>query len=351
MRRSSVGATDVLTAINGRPVEGLLHATIAASNCFSADTYALAFAMGPPPLGDIAFWSSITAGYVEISVSGDQQTTAQGLITGMIDAIIIDPIHGTVSIDGRDLSSSLIDSYRQQSFVNQTASEVVSAIAQNHGLVPAVTPTTGSVGRYYGDGYTRLSLGDFSRLRSDWDLLVELARENSFDVFVEGGTLFFQPSSIFLATPVRITPFDVQKIRIERNLMLSSNTSARVQSWNSQSMSPYASNDSGDDVGSTSTSNASDSQSCLFSASNLTSEQTSASADRYATELGRLSTVLHLEMPWDLTLSPRMFILLDGICNSIDGLYRIDGIDRHYNSMSGSIQGIRAALRKGTWEI
>jgi hypothetical protein len=347
MSGNSVNATSVLIAVNGSPVQGLLHASLQATNCFSADTYALAFAMGPPPLGDITFWSSMTAGYVEVAASGDYGTTSLRLITGMIDAVVIDPIHGTVAIDGRDLSSSLIDSYRQQSFVNQTASEVVSVIARNHGLFPIVTPTTISVGRYYGDGYTRLSLGDFSRLRSDWDLLVELARENSFDVFVEGGSLFFQPSSVFRGTPVRITSFDVQGMRIERNLLLPSGTSARVHSWNSQNMASYASDYGAGSLDSAGISVTAGSQPYLFSASNLTPQQTSASAGRYATELGRLSTMLHLEMPWDVSLSPRMFILLDGVGAFIDGTYRIDGIDRHYNSTSGSTQSIRAALTEG----
>jgi prophage tail gpP-like protein len=176
MSGNSVSATRVLIAINGSPIGGLLHATIQSSNCFSADKYALAFAMGAPPLGDINFWSSMATGYVEVAVSEVFGMTSLKLITGMIDAVVIDPINGTVGIDGRDLSASLIDSYRQESFVNQTASEVVSTVARNHDLLPVVSPTTLTVGRYYGDGYTRLSLGDFSRLRSDWDLVVELAR-------------------------------------------------------------------------------------------------------------------------------------------------------------------------------
>ena len=35
----------------------------------------------------------------------------------------------------------MIDSYRQQDFVNQSASEIVSAIAQYHNLQAVVTPT------------------------------------------------------------------------------------------------------------------------------------------------------------------------------------------------------------------
>jgi hypothetical protein len=347
MRRSPVARTNFEIAIDGSPIGGLLHATFVASNCFSADTFSLGFAMGPPPLGDINFWSAITAGYVEVAASADFARTSFGLIAGKIDAITIDPVHGTVVLEGRDLSASLVDSYRQQSFVNQTASEVVAAIAGNHGLLPIVTSTIGSVGRYYGDGFTRLSLGDYSRLRSDWDLLVELARENGFDVFVAGRSLFFQPSSMLRDSPIRFTPFDVQGMRIERNLTLPPDTSARVQSWNSQNMASYASDEGGGGLSPAAAPNASGSQPFLFSASNLTPQQTSALAERYGTGLTRLSTVLHLDMPWDLTLSPRMFILLDGVGGFVDGTYRIESVDRHYNSKSGSRQSIRAALSEG----
>lgn len=343
MPGGTVGKIKFLVSINGQPIEGLLNATIVASNTFSSDNYALTFALGPAPLGDIAFWSSISTGYVEIAAS-NSDLDPQILITGMIDTALIDPIRGTIALEGRDLTSSLIDSYRQQVFVNQTASEVVSAVALSHGLQPVAMTTFGNVGRYYGDGYTRLSLGDFSRLRSDWDLLVELARENSFDVFVRGKALFFQPSTSLGSIPVRISPFDVMGMRIERNLALLSQQSACVQSWDSQNVASYVSNSTTDALTSMGSPTASVGSPFLFSTSNLTSQQTSISALRYASELGRLSTVLHLDMPWDLTLSPRTVILLDGIGAVLDGTYRIEGIERHYSTMSGSAQSVRAAF-------
>jgi phage protein D len=340
----SVNATTLLITVNGILIEGLLHATLTTSNCFAADTYALGFAMGPPPMGDVTFWSSIESGYVEIAAASDFRMASQAVLSGMIDTVSIDPIREMVAIEGRDLSSSLIDSYRQQSFVNQTASEVVATIAQTHGLLPVITPTNDSVGRYYGDGYTRLSLGDFSKQRSDWDLLVQLARENSFDVFVEGRTLFFQPSSAIWGVPVRLAPSDVLGMRIERNLVLPSDTSARVQSWNSQNMASYASDDGADGLDPASLTSSASRPPYLFSASNLTQQQAANSADRYAAELGRLSTMLHIEMPWDLTLKPRMLILLSGTGSVLDNIYRLDAIDRHYSSATGSTQCLRASL-------
>jgi hypothetical protein len=329
-------------SLNGAPVEGLLHASIVTSNCFSSDSYALTFAMGPSPLSDILFWSSLSDIYVQISLSVDYGPTFRSLISGMIDTIVVDPIQRTVAIEGRDLSSTLIDAYSQQDFVNQTASEVASTIALNHGLIPIVIATSGNVGRYYGDGHTRLSLGQFSRLRSDWDLVVQLARENVFDVFVQGMSFFFQPSTPLGDIPVHIALRDVKSIRFEQTLTIASNSTARVQSWDSQNVTSYASNATGDDTDTAQPSALANSQPFLFSASNFTSQQVADSAGRYAAELSRLGTVMHIEMPWDLTLSPRTIILIDETNSLLDAIYRIETIERHYSTTSGSSQIIRA---------
>lgn len=337
-----IGGSAILISIDGNDIPGVLHASIVTSNCFSSDSFAVTFAIGQPPLATLGFWTSLSAGYVEIAIGLQDGLTSQSLITGMIDSIVIDPVQHTAAIEGRDLSSSLIDSYRQQDFVNQTAAEVVSAIAQNHGLTAAVTPTIGSVGRYYGDGYTQLSLGQFSRLRSDWDLIVQLARENSFDVFVQGTTLFFQPPSSLLSADIQVTASSVQRIRVERSLTITPATSARVQSWNSQNMASYDSNAANFGANGAGPSASKINQAFLFSSSNFTSNQVTDSAGRYTTELNRLATVLHLEMPWDFSLAPRMIFLLDGTNSALDAPYRIDSVERHYNSLSGSTQSIRA---------
>jgi hypothetical protein len=337
-------AMEFQIALDGSPIEGLLHATIVTNNCFSSDSYALTFAMGAPPLGDIAFWSLLSSVYVEISVTSAYEPVSQSLISGMIDTIRIDPIQQTVSIEGRDLSASLIDAYRQQDFVNQTASEIISTIALNHGLTPVITATSGSIGRYYGDGYTRLSTGQFSRIRSDWDLVVELARENGFDAFVLGTSLFFQPLSPSWAVPTRLALCDVKTIRFEQNLAIASNTTARVQSWNSQNVVSYDGSRSSNGSDSLSASPTPGDKPFLFSASNLTSQQVADSAGRYAAELNRLGTVLHAEMLWNLSLFPRTMIFIDETDSSLDAIYQIDTIERHHSTTFGSTQSIRAII-------
>ena len=336
LRSSDTMRIDV--SVDGVPMSGLIRATISTTNTFSADTYSLTFASN-----DIAFWSLAPSALVEVTavIESGGGTDYQSLITGMADTLHIDPVRGIVSVEGRDLSSSMIDAYRQQDFVNQTASEIVTTIAGYHGLQPVVSSTIGNVGRYYSDGYTKLSMGQFARLRSDWDLVVHLARQNDFDVFVRDRWLYFQPSGASDFAPITVALQDLRSIRLERNLSLAGDTRTRVQSWNSQNMTAYSSDSSGGVLVSAEET-AATSVPFLFSGSNYTSQQVTQCAERYAAELSRLGTVLVLDMPWDFAFQPRAMCLLLDTRSAFDTTYQIDTVERHYSSTSGSSQIIRA---------
>jgi hypothetical protein len=343
MTMASSNRLTVEVSLNGSPISGLLQASILSTNHFSADTFTLTFATGGRSSANTAFWSVIPSGLIEVKavMSSAFGSTYQSLITGAVDMIQVDPVRGTVGIEGRDLSASMVDSYRQQDFVNQTASEIVSTIALYHGLQPVVVTTNGNIGRYYSDGYTKLSLGQFSRLQSDWDLVVHLARENGFDVFVEGRLLLFQPAGALDLLPIAVSLQDVCTARIQRNLGITGDITAKVQSWSSQNMTAYNSNNAGA-VAIVGQDTLDSNSPFLFSGSNFTSQQVTNSAERYAQELTRLGTILSLEMPWDLALMPRSTCLLQGTESAFDSVYRIDSVDRHYSTTTGSRQLVHA---------
>ncbi len=340
MGTTPTGRTELQVTIDGDEISGLLRASIATTNTFSADTYSLTFAIGSGDLPGIEFWSSVASAEMSIAavVSSPFGPTYQELITGMIDTIHVNPVQGIVGVEGRDLSASMIDAYHQQDFVNQTASDIVSTLARYHDLQPVVTSTIGNIGRFYIDGYTKLSLGQFSRLQSDWDLVVQLARQNDFDVFVQGRALYFQPSSQSSSALIPIGLRDVQAMRIEKNLRIAETANAAVQSWNSQDMQAFRSNDPAEGNLAQDTN-----LPFLFSGSNYSAQQVNDLAGRYTAELGRLATVLDLHMPWDLSLSPRTKILLQDTNSAFDTTYLIDSIERHYSSTLGCTQNIRAA--------
>jgi hypothetical protein len=345
MAMTSDDRLEIQVAVDGVPIPGLLRASVATTNSFSADTFSLTFSTGSRVSSNIGFWSSVPSACLTVTAVSSRVygRTYQDLITGMIDTIHVNPIQGTVTVDGRDLSSLLIDAYRQQDFVNQTASEIVSTIAQYHDLRPVVTATTENIGRYYGDGHTKLSLGQFSRIQSDWDLVVQLARLSNFDVFVQAKSLHFRPASRYTDSPVFIDLRDMKRVRIERNLNTAASTTATVQSWNSRNMAAYQSSSVSEPAAANAGPPSGAKPSFLFSGSNYTSGQVSDLAGRYAAELGRLTTILEMDMPWDLSLSPRTVILLSNTDSSFDTTYQIDSIERHYSSTSGSAQALRAA--------
>lgn len=332
----------LIISVNGIPASGLLNASITTSNYFSSDTFSLSFAIGNAPLADLATWSQLSNAYVEVAYAGTLYPTGVDLIAGNVDSLVADPILNIMSIEGRDLSAALVDTYLQQDFVNQTASEIVETIAGQHGLEAQVTPTLGNIGRYFGDGYTKLSLGQFSGVRSHWDLVVQLAREQNFDVFVQGNTLSFQPTASVLDPVVQITPRDVTTLRVERRLAIQPSATVVVQSWNSQNMAAYSSTTPDPEQASSLISDIQSQHSYLFSKSNLTSLQADLLASRYTAEISRLRTVLHLEMPWSFFFSARSLISLLGTNSAFDGLYQVDCVERHYDPISGSSQTIRA---------
>ena len=306
---------------NGTRIDNILTASITSNNCFSADTFSVIVAFGTPGSKDLIFWSSLTSAYIEI-FTADMKST---IITGMADSIILDWFQGTVKIEGRDLSSLLIDSSPQQDFVNQTAAEIVAAIASKHGLSPLVSTTQGNAGRFFGSDFTRLSLTRFSRIRSEWDLVVQLARECQFDVYVTGTSLYFQPTNSSGNTPLVVMPRDLASLKVNQTLWINSNPTVNVISWNSQDMKSYGSN-----IASTATVSP-----YVFGGTNLTALQVTDDTSRYAQELLRLKVNLTAETARFNTITPRTAVYLDGFASTLDGPYQINNISQTYSSAKG----------------
>ena len=327
--------------LNDKPIDGLLRASISSNNYFSCDSFSFTLAAGQDPLKRLNELETLTGASVELQTSSHAREDAKQIAYGRMDHVTSDPILGTFGADCRDLSAILIDSYLQQDFVNQTASEVVTTIANQHGLLTSVAPTQGQVGRYFEDGYSRLSLGEHSRYRSNWDLIVDLAREQNFDVYVVGSTLYFGPSLAVATEPVDIRPSDVTTMRFQRTPWLAGAIAIGVQTWDSQQIKAYkgvASSGASADGGS-----APGAANFLFSQPNLSALQAEARAAMYAREVTRMNTTVRLQMPWDLRLNPRGLISLAMTGTSYDGLYMIDCIERTYCSVSGSVQFVTAS--------
>ena len=324
---------------NGRPLLGAQEAEIITCDHYAADRFHARLALDADP-ASTAFWAS--AGEVQLDIrialgpSPMGFNTGQSLIIGVVDRVSIDPIQRSIRLEGRDLSARLIESRTQESFSNRTASEIVALLAARHGLTPKITPTTTTIGRYYQDQHNRLTLDQFNRALSEWDLLVRLAGQEDYAVFVRGHELYFQPAA---KTPRLhpITPQDALEMRLERALSLTRDIEVTVKSWNTRqqnALTQTARSKTGNSAGKT--------QKLVLVRPNLAPAQALQLAQSHAAALTRHRMVLSIAMPGELAMAPGDALAVSGTHSSFDQLYLIDTIHRRFSVRHGFTQYLRA---------
>ncbi len=267
------------------------------------------------------------------------------LIQGTVDTVQIDfPAH-LARLHGRDLTAALISSPTQETFANRTASEIATILAQRHNLTPQVTATTTLVDRYYELEHDRITLNQFSRASTEWDLLVALAQQEAFEVFVEGTSLYFQPARTHISTPDAILrpaatmngPANVMELRMERALALAGETTVTVKSWNSRQKQAYVQTvrSPGDGSGGAS-------QNYVVVRPNLLPDQVATLAQNWLAALTQHERVVTALMPGELSLTPRSVIAIEGTGTAFDQMYYVDSIERRVAIRGGFVQHLRA---------
>jgi len=331
---------------NGTVLPGVISAEVFANNHYAADRFSAAISLGASPWTGAASWAAEPDILLDIQFSLDAGATFKSLIIGTVDTVALDPVIGEVRVDGRDLTGSLIETRTQETFTNRTASEVATILAIRHNLAPVVTSTTSPVGRYYQNQHDRITLGQFSRATTEWDLLVFLAQQEGFDVFVSGTDLHFQPASSApdLIQPIRAS--DLINLRLERSLTLARDLEIVVKSWNSRNQSAFTQTArAARHVGSSGQHGQSRSgppQRYVFVRPNLTQDAALKLAQQKLAELTRHERVLQATMPGELWLSPWSQLTLTGTGTEFDQAYFIDTIDRVLDFETGFSQHIRA---------
>ncbi len=346
---------------NGAEIAGVRDAEVLSNNIFAADRFSIGVALGADPVWSMAAWAS--TGFVMIDVqmgflpdlvpdtpfAGTPPLAWVSLVQGAADTIDIDPIAGTARIEGRDLTAVFIDAPIQESFANRTASEIAALLAARHNLAAQVTPTTTPVGRYYDSEHDQITLNQFATLTTEWALLVWLAQQESFDVFVRGNTLFFQPPAQAAVPEMVLTPgaagfgapgfgsANIASLRMARTLTLAGDIIVTVKSWSAADQAAYT-----ETVTSTGTAPFATPQSYVFVRPNLTPDQALQLAQRKLAELTQHERVIEISMPGELTLTPRSRIALAGTATAFDQVYAIEEIERRLDVEHGFSQRIRA---------
>ena len=329
--------------VGGQELTGAFQAEVVLTNHFGADRFSVAAAMGSDPWASAAFWSSETNVYVETQFSLDQGASFTSLVQGLADQVSIDPIAGTVGINGRDLSAALIEARTQEAFSNRTSSEIATILAQRRGLAPQVVPTSTLVGRYYESSYGTTTLDQFSRATTEWDLLAYLARCERYDVFVRGIELYFRPIAEPDTASQVLRPCDVTRLMLQRTLTLARDVEVTVRSWNSQQqqvITESVQSTLNSTRASSSSAQAVSPQRYVLVRPNLTPDTALKLAQQQVQELCRHERVVELAMPGELTLEAGSIVLLDGTGTEFDQTYYVNSIDRMLQPRTGFVQSV-----------
>ena len=199
---------------NGEIIAGAMDAEVVSNNYYAADRFSASVALGIDHWAEASFWASEPDILLDVQFSLDGGASFTSLVQGAVDRVSIDPTFGLVHLDGRDLAASLIETPHagdiRQSHVERDRLDT----GGRHNLTPRVSATTTPVGRYYQSEHDRITLNQFSRTTTEWDLLVFLARHEGFDVFVEGQALYFQPTTQGADLAVSLRPEDVIDLQV-----------------------------------------------------------------------------------------------------------------------------------------
>lgn len=375
---NSTAQPDTVASFSGGEyLDGVIDVDMTSNNWYVCDRFNLTLALVPGTKFDANWWSAQADVALTIQIGTLPTGSPEGganianwktLVQGGADQVSIDPVSGTVSIEGRDLSYLLIESRTQEEFLNHTSSQVVTELANRHQLTPVVTATQTPVDRYYASDHTKTTLGTFHRQTTEWDMCVFLAQREGFDLYVIGRELHFQPKTLPDATPwvIRYQPasgivqqrMNVETLRMSRSLILAKDIQVTVRSWNSKDANPVDAIAKKTGFGKVSAAGSSRAKGGAFTAQNflyvfpgLTKDQAQQRAEQIIKDLTQHERVIEFDMPGSLDIDPRTTVLLTGTATTFDQRYHIDRIRRQISMTTGFKQTVRAKNQDSSSQV
>jgi hypothetical protein len=278
----------------------------------------------------------------------------QSLIMGGIDQLDADVLSNSgcgYQIVGRDLSKLFIDNKIIYKYPNKTASEIATILANNRGLNPIVTKTDTNVGYYYNQDFVNLN-----DQRTEWDLLIYLAQQEGFIVFVRGKDLFFQPAPTVSQNPYILDAVTLERgqtanfngsyLRVSRNLNYARDVVVTVRSHNAKTGHVEVTAKSTLDAKHALAGAAQplgEAQKYQFTIPGLSKQQALMQAQKILANITQHERLLESRVPGDNLLRKDSVIQLKGVAPSIDQTYYPDTITRRIAStQQGYSMEIRA---------
>ena len=313
---------------DGSALPGAMSAEVSSNNHLSADRFRVRFAArGLDP--------AALRGRLDVQVGLDGGWTS--LLLGTADSLHFDPIRGTLDVEGRDLSAALVEARVDETFANRTSSEVAELLAARHGLEADVTATSVTVGRLYGSERDRLTMGQFARATTEWDLLAALAGQEGFDLFMDGPRLHFGPPDG--ADPVVLPVGGCVSLELEHRLALA-DVQVQVRSWGTRAGTAV------------SASAGSGARRHGVVRPNLPQDEAQRLAERTLADLQRHEWAAHVVMPGELGLTARSRVQVQGAGPGWDRVMAVAEISRGLDVRRGfsqrvTLQGIPGQASAG----
>lgn len=275
------------------------------------------------------------------------------LILGDVDEVSYDPKATMITLLGRDYISRFIENKVLQqngttSFTGlpdgaNTSSIIVTKIASNRGLIPIVTATTNPVGKYFQNQYTQLS----SQI-TEWDLMTFLARQENYDIYASGLSLYFQPKTknnpynINISTPIgEIPTSNTEDIIFTRNLRLAKDIKVIVTTYNIANKTSYTATASLKHTAK-STSSTSQPSVYMFTFPNLTTQQCQDKASALLQQISQHEMAINITMPGDSVVTSHSQIVVSGTNTLFDQTYFVKNVTRKMDFINGYTMTIDA---------
>lgn len=333
---------------------------MAETNNFTAATFSFEIVPNSESALTAAYWDgldpnnmplvTVQAGYVP---PGGGEPTWNDLTVGRIDRFTYRPTTGTLSVTGRDRTADFIEAKTFEAYVNQTSSAVALVLAAAHGMQSQITATTTPIGRFFHDNHTKISLGQFSRVTTEWDLLVYLAQHEGFDVFVQANTLHFQPAEqktadsyiVFCQPQANWLRSNGIELNLDRSMTLARDIEVVVQTWNSSQKAAFKVTARALGAkGATKTPTkpgSSPTQQYVLVRPNLTHDQAQKLANQTLSDLSKHERTFDMRMPGEFQITPRTKLTVQGTRLSWDQDYFTSTISRDFSMQGGFTQNVR----------
>ncbi len=310
---SVLAAGAALPGVMAAEVEGRSAAAAARFRVRIADSAAALGMLGDPT--------------VKIAVQASVGGAATQLVLGRMDALVRDPLRGTLDLEGRDLTALLLDSRPEALFVNRTAGDIAQSLAQAVGLTCNADATSDTVGRLYEAERDRLALPRFTRAATAWDQLAMLAAAEGLRVWVDGEVLNLSADNG--GTPVPLDVSGTTTMRLVWQPAIARGVEVVVASWGTR-LAQKAEAQAGQAGG----------VQHRIVRPNLAQAEVQALAEQAQAEVARHERVIEAAMPGEFVMRAGGAVQFTGVAGW-EGAWRVTTLRRTLDVRGGFRQSVR----------